>query len=343
MLLCMTKIQNSRVKIMIKPIFFPFTHLNATDVQIVSALFKTILLFPAATCDEFDNSVKHMEDKDFLIPIYAEPKDFEPVLQKVKEYRNFGELNKENKGNLKVFFNDKPYFTNDTYVTHLRSDIEKPILKKTDNLSLQNDTLLNNLVFLRLARIYDLEKESLYNQFSSIEKEEQKLFAAIRGDDQEPELKNSHLLNAKEKTSINARKDDSGEYMVSKRISAWVDFFNKRKPFNSFDSPLLFVTTSSSVLEYLLSISKNKIKLLDIDNLKVHEKECENRKQWVETFDEFVENLVTSGQPSLNEPAERDDNCTLEIKIKLYLLQGDAISNFFQGTFKKIPICFLSV
>ncbi|MCK5098451.1 MAG: hypothetical protein KAR45_10135, partial [Desulfobacteraceae bacterium] len=303
---------------MIKPIFFPFTHLQKTDIRAVAALFKSIFFFPASMPDEFDESIGYIEDKDFIIPIYPEKNDFEPVLHKVNEYRNWGELNKENKVNLKVLLQDKPYFTNDTSIPHLRANIERTPREGADLLS-KKDTLLNNLMFLRLAKIHDLEKENLDNQFTGIEENEYKLFSAIRGDDSGDQ--ESNLTDTIEKTPLKIRSDDFGEYMTSQRISAWVDFFNRKKPFNSFDSSLLFVTTSSAVMEYLLSISKNKIKLLDIDNLKVHEKKCENRNQWVETFNKHVENLVTSGQQSLNIPAERDDNCTLEIKIKLYLLQ----------------------
>jgi hypothetical protein len=93
----------------------------------------------------------------------------------------------------------------------------------------------------------------------------------------------------------------------------------------------------------LISVSKNKMKLLDIDKLKVHENKCENKKQWVEEFNKYVEEFVTSGQQPLNTPAERDDNCTLEVKIKLYLLQGDVISSFFQGIGQNIPVCLVSV
>ena len=129
---------------MIKPIFFPFTHLQTTDIQAISALFKSIFFFPASSPDEFDESISHIEDKDFIIPVYAENKDFEPVLQKVNEYRNWGELNKENKGNLKAFFKDKPYFTNDTYVPHLRANIERPS-KESDKLPSKKDDLFNNI------------------------------------------------------------------------------------------------------------------------------------------------------------------------------------------------------
>jgi hypothetical protein len=309
---------------MIKPIFFPFTHLQATDIEALSALFKSISFFPASKPDEFEQSYSHIKDKNFLLPIYAENKDFKLVLNKVNEYRNWGELNKENKGNLKAFLQNRPYFTDNTNVRHIRDVIEHPH-KENNNLQFKEESLLKNLMFLRLAKIHDTEKENLNNKFNTIEKNEQKLFSDIQGIDPKFDGKGA---------------GDLGEYMTSKRVSAWVEFFNNKNPFNP---SLLFVTTSFAVMEYLLSVSKNKIKLLDIDNLKVHEKKCKNKNQWVEIFNKYVENLVIPDKQLLNVPAERDDNCTLEVKIKLYLLQGDDISSFFQGVGEKIPVCLVSV
>ncbi|MCK5312699.1 MAG: hypothetical protein KAJ62_11345 [Desulfobacteraceae bacterium] len=325
---------------MIQPIFFPFTHFQASDINAVASLFKSIFFFPASTVKEFEESANHADDKDFLLPIYTEDKDFEVVLQKVKEYRNWGELNKDNQGNLKAFLQEKPYLTGHSGVAHIRAGIKRPP-KEIDDVQIKEDSLLKSLMFLRLAKIHDMEKENLYNQLKGIEKDEQQLFSSLHGFDREFDQNINHA--DKENINLKTRIDDLGEYMTSNRISAWVDFFNRKNPFSSFNSSLLFVTTSPAVMEYLTSIAKNKIKLLDIDNIKVHEKKCENRNQWVETFNKYVESLVISGQQSLNVPAERDDNCALEIKIKLYLLQGDDISSFFQGVGQKSPVCLVSV
>ncbi|MCD4743675.1 MAG: hypothetical protein K8R67_14525 [Desulfobacteraceae bacterium] len=324
---------------MIKPIFFPFTHIQDSDIKVISAFFKSIFFFPASEPAEFEESVKNMADKDLLLPIYAEKKDFEPVLHKVDEYRKWGELNKENKGNLKVFLQEKPYLTNDTGVPHIRAGIER-VPEESGDLPSEENSLFKSLMLLRLAKIYDLEKDNLNNQFNDIKKNEEKLFSAIQGLDQKSDR---NLGQNRENLFLNRSVEDLGEYMTSRRLSAWVDFFNRRKPFSSFDSPLLFVTTSAAVMEYLISISKNIIKSLDIDKLKVHEKKCENMKQWVKTFNKYVEDLVVSGQQPVNAPAERDDNCTLEVQIKLYLLQGDVISSFFQGVGQSIPVCLISV
>ncbi len=312
---------------MMKSILFPFTHLQADDIKVVSALFKSIFFFPASMPDEFEQSISQIKDKDIFVPIYPDNKDFELALNKVNEYRNWGELNKENKGNLKVFLQNRPYLTDDNTVAHIRAGIESTHNDSHDGAS-KEELLLRNLMFLRLAKIHDIEKENLDSHFDLIEENENKLFSDIQGHDSKFDTK---------------RKEDLGEYMTSKRVGAWVDFFNEKIPFNSFDSPLLFVTTSPAVMEYLLSVSENKIKLLDIEDLKVHENICENKNQWVEAFNKYVENLVISGQQFLNTPAERDDNCTLAVKIKLYLLQGDDISSFSQGIGQQIPICLVSV
>ena len=328
---------------MIKPIFFPFTHLQDSDIKAVSAFFKSIFFFPASEPAEFGESVKNMADKDLLLPIYADKKDFEPVLHKVNEYRKWGELNKENKGNLKVFLQEKPYLTNDTGIPNIRAGIES-VPQKGRDVPSEDDSLFKSLMFLRLAKIYDLEKDNLNNQFDDIEKDEENLFSVIQGLDQKSDQKlDRDFDQSRGNPSLKKGAEDLGAYMTPQRISAWVDFFNRRKPFSSFESPLLFVTTSTAVMEYLLSISKNIIKSLDIDKLKVHEKKCENRNQWVDAFNKYVEDFVVSSQQPENAPVEKDDNCTLEMKIKLYLLQGDVISSFFQGIGQNIPVCFISV
>ncbi len=315
---------------MIQPIFFPFTHLQATDIKVVSALFKSLLFFPASLPDEFEKSrayTKNNGDKELLKPVYAESRYFESILNKVSEYRGWGEFNKENRGNLKAFLQEQPYLTDHASVVNIRAGIEKKT-KDANDLSAKEIALFKNLMFLRLAKIHDMEQESLDEQFNAIKKNEQKLFAAMRGLDQEFDKKTV---------------EEIGEYMTPQRVSAWVDFFNKKMPFDLFGSALLFVTTSSAVMDYLTSVAKNKIKILDIDKLKVHEKKCKNKNQWVDLFNKYIDNLVGSGQQSLDPPVERDDNCTLEVGIKLYLLQGDVISSFFQGVGQNIPVCLLSV
>jgi hypothetical protein len=326
---------------MIQPIFFPFTHIQESDVKAISSLFKSILFFPVSTPAEYKENEGYMEGSDLLLPVYIEDEDFEQVLQKVKEYRSWGELHKDNRGNLKTFLQDQPYLTDPVGIANIRSGITNKT-KEIEEVPTKEDSLIKSLMFLRLAKIHDLEKETLSNQLLGIAKDEQKLFSEIRGLNREYD-ENNDIDGLKESLLVKDKNEDPGAYMTAERIGAWVDFFNIQRPFSAFDSSLLFVTTSPAVMEYLMSVAKNKIKLLDIDNLKVHENKCGNKNQWVEVFHKYVDNLVKSGQQALNVPAERDDNCTLVVKIKLYLLQGDDISSFFQGIDQNVPVCFISV
>jgi len=322
---------------MMQPIFFPFTHLRANDIKILSSLFRSTVFFPAATPEEFKESFKHIGEIDFLSPVYADNEGFKKALQKVKEYRAWGELNQDSKVSLKTFLQETPYLTDNDGVSHIRAGITQN-KTKPDSVEVEEISLTKNLMFLRLAKIYDEENENLYNQFCQVEQNELKLFSDIKGFDLDTDdYDEKNIQNKQIKTN------DLGSYMTSQRISSWVDFFNKNKPFNSFDLPLLFVTTSTAVMEYLMSNATNIIKLLDNDNLKVHEQKCGNKEQWLNTFNEFVEHLVISREQALDGFIERDDNCALEVKIKLYLLQGDVISSFFKGIGKTVPVCFISV
>ncbi len=312
---------------MVQPIFFPFTHFKKKDYEIVSALFKSIIFFPVSGRSEFEESIADIGDAGVILPVFPEEKQLGMVLQKVDEFRRWGELNQDNRGNLKTFFQDKPCFTSDTDPGYLRARIKRTA-DRSDEPGEEETSLLKDLMFLRLAKLHDFEKEGLQSKFDLVLRDEHRLFSEIQG-----------ISSEFDRESV----EDAGAYMTAERVSAWCNFFNANHLFNMYDSDLLFVTTSSAVMEYLLSVSKNKIKLLDIDGLKVHENKCENKNQWVETFNKYVENLVTKGQQALDAPAERDDNCALEIKIKLYLLKGDVISSFFQGLDQKVLICLLSV
>ncbi len=318
---------------MVQPIFFPFTHLQRSDIEALSLIFTSILFFPLSSKKEFEKSFDSEEDKKIFTPVYTEDKYFDQVKQKVNEYRSWGELNKDNSGMLKTFLQDQPYLTDKNSTARIRSNIGKTHEKSEDRQS-NADSLFNSLIFLRLAKIHDMEKEGIGNKLDTIGRNEQKLFSNLRG---------AGLSGKSDNFILGSKKQDLGEYMTARRINTWAEFFNEKMSSMPFDNPLVFVTTSIAVFEYLLSVSKNKIKILDIDNLKVHEKKCDNKIHWVKTFNECVESLISLEQHSLDMPDMVDDNCSQIIKVKLYLLGEDAINIFPQSTGQNIPVLFVSI
>ncbi|MBF0467470.1 MAG: hypothetical protein HQK61_01065 [Desulfamplus sp.] len=305
-----------------KPVFFPFTSITEYDARSVLSFFETFSYLSTKSDDELMASepewFQRLWKKECCVePVTLDKEELSVLLASVKSWRSWAEANHgttTRSGYLQSIFRQTPFFTSDTDIVSIRSQISRGIrMAEKDNSlekfhtnpkdsSIKDSSIPVNqyplkencestgncespvnraLLFLRLAMMTDIENESIDHQLSSIERLEANLFAELKGD-MESQTNNDE---PDEISGIDS-KEDRGSLMTEHRLRCWLDLFMAKQPHFNDSTPNLFVTTSRSVIDFLLSVIE-KIKLmLDIDNFKVHkEKKSSHAGAWSETFE----------------------------------------------------------
>ncbi len=257
-----------------KPLFFPFTSLTKYDADSLLNFFETFSYL--STSSEEELAVSEPEwfqtlwrEKRAITPVSLSNEELTSLLGAVKSWRAWAEINygKQTKpGYLKAIFRETPYFTSDSDIFAIRSQIERELSKvekqiEPDKKAHKKCDYNNSLLFLRLAAISDLENELIDQRLSSIEELQTELFAELKGTLDERVQEDS--LN---KTLIS----DRGEFMTEQRLISWFSLFISQKDHFVGSSPYCFVTTSRAIVDFIMSASQKSKLMLDIDNFKVH-------------------------------------------------------------------------
>jgi hypothetical protein len=95
------------------------------------------------------------------------------------------------------------------------------------------------------------------------------------------------------------------------------------------------------VFDYLETISSDTINALDINPIKVHENECENKIGWQQQFFEQVIRAAKGDLDRQNHLPEVTDECSLSGQIKMSLFSGNNIHNLFHLKDKQIRVCWI--
>nr|NJM01679.1 hypothetical protein [Desulfobacula sp.] len=241
-------------------------------------------------------------------------------------------VNRGNENNLRGLLKNNPYFTSDSDLTAIKSQIrgageaaEKP--EKTGK-----DILLRDLLFLRMARQCDLENESIDIQLKNIDTAGSRMLSALLG---EEGLKNMAPSGRGEGIT------DPGAVMTRERIEAWSRCMIHHGGFRPAGESPLFVTTSEAVADYLETISSDAINALDIDPIKVHENDCENKTGWRQQVFEQLISAAKGDTGRQNYPFEGEDGCLLSGQIKLSLFSGNNVRDLFNLKDKQIRVCLI--
>ncbi|MBF0230289.1 MAG: hypothetical protein HQK63_11995 [Desulfamplus sp.] len=287
-----------------KPIFFPFTSLTQFDAEAIITYFDSFIYLSTSSVDELQTSESDWfnilwREKNVIEPITLTQEELQPLLSSVKSWRAWADANygkQTKKGYLQSIFRENPYFTSDSDIFAIRSQIEKGLKsnnqKKIDQRGFIGDNFKQNidnaLLFLRLAAIADKDNEDVDQKLSSIKELESNIFAELKGDIEdnyttqnilEPNthsLDESQTLNEQILTNQPLIKNkislmtDRGELMTEQRVRSWLSFFLSKKSIADELSSNSFITTSRAVADFIISISEKSKLMLDIDNLKMH-------------------------------------------------------------------------
>ncbi len=313
-----------------KPLFFPFTYLRKKDAETLLTCFNSFSFFTTSFKKELNRDTPDLFKDPRVDPVFMEKDELQPVIETLKEYKKWAMLNDGNIDSLKTLFRKKPYFTSDTGVANIRSEIGKrskdQSLSKQDKTFLKDQDYLNSLLFLRLAHENDAEKEAIELKFQSVAEEEKELFLTVRGTG---EVKDS--CQAVEKQNY-----DPGLVMTEKRLCAWVDVLLEKRKYFDFKEPLLLVTTSRGVDDYFDSMLKENNGLSKLEKLvciKEHRscgKKSDGQYAGCQAEITAILKRVMSGRQFTSEDMKNIDKRNFfDVDLSLYRFSGADIRNLF--------------
>jgi hypothetical protein len=314
-------------------LFFPFTHITQNDLD-------TILTFlPQFHCLSISRDFKksrvlhQMSNQGKIIPHFLFSETLAPVEQKIEQFFEWARIHKGDENNLKSLLKDNPYFTNDSDVTAIKSQIRGN--KKdghdsfSDDLSLQKD-----LLFLKMAQLYDEQKEGIDFELKDLTQTSDELVSTLRGlEDFEEEINNIKPDNY----------TDSGTIMTRERILAWFRSMDAMKLLNQEEESPLFITTNREIFHYFESNCKDIINILDIDNIKVHGTRCENQDRWQNQFEGYLMGAIEGNGKHENNLPEVSDRCSKRGQIKVCNFAGGDINKIFKSADKHISVCLIKL
>lgn len=352
-----------------KPIFFPFTSLTKYDVKSLLSFFDSFSYLSTQSADELSLSepewFKTLWKEDRSVePVTLSQEELTPILSSVKSWRSWADANygkKNQTGYLQAIFREKPYFTSDSDIFAIRSQIETGVDSIKDDLirkdgvkpdlNKSSERLKRALLFLRLAMIRDLENDSINQQLSSISQLEANIFSELQGEidseslsDQDSLLGKEDLLRMDELSGVNdsqwmqigniGKEEDRGSLMTEQRVRNWLTFFIAKQGCFNDCLPNLFVTTSRAVIDFLLFVSEKSKLMLDIDNFKVHkEKNSSHAGAWSETFKvEWNKNIHMAIQKALNKSDSSINSDDMNnIDSDLFQVSGNTLTVMLVG------------
>ena len=316
-----------------KYFFFPFTHITDNDLQTVLTFFPQFDCLSLSRDLKNNTKLNQLSEKGKIIPHFLSSQLFDSVQEKFEQYLEWAKIHKGNEHNLRLLLKANPYYTNDSDVTAIKSQI-KENTKEQQNLFTNALKLKGNLLFLKMAQLYDEQHEGIDLEFKHINRIGEELVASLRG-----------MENLEKQTQYNKHTDnnDSRTMMTKERIHAWFQCMNAMKILQHNDTKVLFITTNEEIFYYFESNCKDVVNTLDIDNIKVHENRCKNQVKWQGQFESFLMAAMEKNGNQENRLPKVNDTCSKRGQIKVCnFFMGDINHNFNLAD-KHISVCLIKL
>lgn len=290
-------------------LFFPFSHVSRLQRETLLAFFSSFQYTPLVTDFGREPEMAQLETAGRVTPQFAKAEKLAAIETRVNDYLAWVQLHKGNERNLKALLKDNPYFTDDTGVASIRSQLRRGTGSTTDTKKARDP---DPLLFLKFAQMADEQNEKIDAELMGLEKSKAALFSELKGE-----------LDAEIPDGPAPESRDPGRVMTGERIANWIRYAGREGLLKSDGAGPLLVTTSDAVFDHLASISKGAINALDIDTIKVHEDGCELKPEWQECLLETLEKAMAGeGLTDDKLPESIQDNCGIKGQIRLGLFSG---------------------
>lgn len=312
-------------------IFFPFSHISQDQLDAIRAFFPSFIFFPASADLKHHERLQELADQGVAVPVFSSEDDLISVDYTFEQYMSWVKVHKGNEHNLRFLLRDNPYFTSDSDLFAIKSQI-RGTQRKSELQRSEKDVLHQDLLFLKMAKQCDEENENIDFQLRNVDETRNRMLSTLLGEENPMD---AMLSGGKTGTP------DPGAIMTRERIEAWSRCMIHSNIFQTLGQKPLFLTTSEAVVDYLESICSDVINALDINLIKVHENECENKTGWQrQIFEQFM-NAVKGNASVPNDLPEINDGCTISGQIKFSLFSGNNIHNLFNLKDKQTPVCLI--
>ncbi len=320
-------------------IFFPFTHVTQNQLEAILSFFPSMESLVLEENYQNYPELELLSEQNKIKPWFLTAEENTQTQAQISQYLDWAKIHKGNEHNLKALFKDNPYFTNDSDVSAIKSALRK---SNDDQKKAEFDNHLINQhrLFLKMAQLCDFQNESIDTQLKDIDQNRNRLFSSLRGTEEEDNLDIEMIQPDRIKHgSLN---DDSA-IMAKERVTAWSNIMVEKGALSPDGELPFFITTSAAVIEYLESNCDDVINALDLDPIKVHENECDNKKEWQHQLTQVLMAGIKAGGNLEKQPSRVTDSCRPEGRIKLYLFSGNDINRLFNRTEKQIPVCLVQL
>jgi len=263
---------------MINFYFFPFTFMDARQAKVLSCFFNCFNMLDIHDGAVLPEPMAGLEAQGRLTRVCLDKEKLALAGQEVRAYMDWAAIHKGNERNFRALILENTFFKDDSGVAAIRAGIR--------NGTVSNDPDATNvresgdpLVFLKLADIHDRQSQDIQAALDTLDQENAALFAELKGDG-DMSLSVDHTQSP-----------EPGQAMTEKRIKAWLKAAVDEECFDQEGISVL-ITTSRAVMDEFLTVAGQAINALDIDSIKVHEKDRELIKQQHFKIKEIIERMA---------------------------------------------------
>ncbi len=308
-------------------VFFPFTHISPEQIKTLTSFFARIDFLNLNREISKGSELYSQVDQGYLNPVNVPAQRLVEIEKQVQSYVDWAQLHRGNEKNLKSLLQDTPYMTDQEGLTAIQSRI-----RDTGGEKSSNPVAKDPLLFLKFAEIWDIQNQKINEELQALETGTNSLFAELKG-----EVGDS-VSGAMDKSLT-----DPGEAMTGERILAWAETAAEIGLFPEEGELPLLVTTSSGVLEYLVSGTDSVINDLDIESIKVHENGCENKEQWHQEMNTIFDEIIAGKNPSITGMIGSDDLCCGAGQVRCCLLSGGRLNETLKIPGKQLAVCLVQL
>lgn len=294
---------------MINFYFFPFTFMDIRQAQVLCCFFDRINVLDIHGGAALPEPMADLAAKGTIARIGLDKDDLSLAAHKVRNYQDWATIHKGNERNFRTLIRENVFFKDDSSVAAIRTGIRNRTVPGSPDAAIAPDSS-ESLVFLKLADIHDRQTQDIQAALDTLDQENAALFAELKGDE-ETLLSTAHTQSP-----------EPGRAMTEKRIKAWLKAAADAGCFDQDAVPVL-ITTSRAVMDELLNGAGNRINALDIDSIKVHEKDREFIKQRHLRLESIMEQMAQGLTPDFEQDyLDGAGQCPMTGRIQIRFFPG---------------------
>lgn len=252
-------------------IYFPLTHVRRRDHNALAFFFHRLHILTApCLISGGDSQVPSLAADGTRAPLEWLPLSIPEIpmnraRDRMRSFRQWADVTGGGPGQLRTLFSNPPA------ADAPASAIAGQLLRRSgfppgDDISPgkdPEDAVVTALTFLGLAHERDFQSETIDQAMAQVDFIQGRLFEDLEG-----------IRGAFRDSAGRNIPEDPGARMTERRIRAYVRVLQHLSWNRPSDTPVLWVTTSPSVLDFLAGISKNHDLVLDKGRINVHKETC---------------------------------------------------------------------